>query len=175
MYYPSIDLNQDGMQAAIEAGSLSLQTGQWVHDLISKGRIINTAEGVLIVWHSPQDTFKSYNERFNRLAKQFRNYITFHKPFTNEPEQLRLWKSYQAAIKPKHQQLQEFCRKKNIRQMSPAFIKSVLKREGYAFNHGLHAGSTQESEYQSAQNLFGTILGRGRQHQERTTHSNLIN
>ncbi len=174
MYYPSVDLTQEGIQEAIDLATLKLQTGQWVHDLISKGRIINTTEGVLIVWRSPGDTFKSYNERYNRLAGMFRRYNKLHKPFRKALQPSLSIENIKTE-QPGHQQLQAMVLKGKFNGASMKTVKQVMRGYGYAFNHGLHAGSTQESEYQSAQNLFGTILGRGRQHQERTTHSNLIN
>ncbi len=73
MYYPSVDVSDFDMLDAIQFRYVQLQTGQWIHDLISKGRIVNSYDGTaIIVWFSPKETLQKYNERFCRIVAAYK-------------------------------------------------------------------------------------------------------
>lgn len=72
MFYPSICIADSGIRDAIYLGGLKLQTGQWVHDLLTVGRVINCAEiGTTILWRWEDETFLSFNARFKDFVDRF--------------------------------------------------------------------------------------------------------
>ncbi|MEJ1364278.1 MAG: hypothetical protein RPU42_04145 [Candidatus Sedimenticola sp. (ex Thyasira tokunagai)] len=73
MYFPSVDVSDLDVLDAVQLGGIRFQTGQWVHDMVSKGRLVNSFDGtVLIVWFSPSETIQKFNTRFTRIVRAYR-------------------------------------------------------------------------------------------------------
>lgn len=73
IYYPSISIADEGIRYSIYGCTLKLQTGQWVHDLVSVGRVVNCHPnmGTTVLWRWDDESFISFNARFKDFVDRF--------------------------------------------------------------------------------------------------------
>lgn len=79
IFLPSLRLNAD-LTAAIECGSLRLQSGQWVqdeNDAARKGRVVNWGASSSILWLSDCATWAAFRHQFRNLTKRLFKPIQF--------------------------------------------------------------------------------------------------
>ena len=59
-YYPSITID---LVTTETIRDFNLKSGQWVHDLISKGRLLIKGKKFFIIWKEPYESFLSFMSR----------------------------------------------------------------------------------------------------------------